>query len=83
MTYGHSLKYSRFTLLGCKDIGIRKFEFLSKTQILYIENENYFQPIFIERIMFFMLSREDRKIEDLKTFYSKGFLLQNCCENTL
>ena len=25
----------RSTTLGCKDIGIRKFEFVAKTQILY------------------------------------------------
>ena len=31
----HSLKYLRSTALGCKDIGIRKSEFVAKTQILY------------------------------------------------
>ena len=25
------MKYQRFTTTGCKDIGIRKFEFLAKT----------------------------------------------------
>ena len=30
-----SFKYQRFTPSGCKDIGIRKFEFVSKTQFLY------------------------------------------------
>ena len=30
-----SLKYQSFTTLGCKDIGIRKFEFGAKTQFLY------------------------------------------------
>ena len=29
-----SLKYQRFTPLGCKDIGIRIFEFVAKTQFL-------------------------------------------------
>ena len=29
-----SLKYQRFTPLSCKDIGIRIFEFVAKTQIL-------------------------------------------------
>ena len=29
-----SLKYQRFTLSGCRDIGIRKFEFVAKTQFL-------------------------------------------------
>ena len=29
------LKYQRFTLSGCRDIGIRKFEFVAKTQFLY------------------------------------------------
>ena len=28
----HSLKYLRFTTLGCKDKGIRKSEFVTKTQ---------------------------------------------------
>ena len=27
-----SLKYQRFTLSGCKEIGIRKFEFEAKAQ---------------------------------------------------
>ena len=30
-----SLKYKRFTPLSCTDIGIRKFEFVAKTQFLY------------------------------------------------
>ena len=30
----HSLKYQRFTTLGCKDKGIRISEFVAKTQIL-------------------------------------------------
>ena len=30
-----SLKYRRFTPSGCKDIEIRKFEFVAKTQFLY------------------------------------------------
>ena len=29
-----SLKYQRFTPLGLKDIGIRKFDFVAKTQLL-------------------------------------------------
>ena len=29
-----SLKYQRFTSLDCKDIGIRQFEFVTKTQLL-------------------------------------------------
>ena len=31
----HSLKYLRSTVLGCRDIGIRKSEFVSKTQFHY------------------------------------------------
>jgi len=31
----HSLKYLRSTTLGCRDIGIIKLEFVSKTQLLY------------------------------------------------
>ena len=30
-----SFKYKRFTPSGCEDIGIRKFEFVAKTQFLY------------------------------------------------
>ena len=33
-----SLKYQRPTPFGCKDIGIRKFEFVAKTQFLYPRN---------------------------------------------
>jgi len=35
-----SLKYQRFTRSGCEDIGIRKFEFVAKTQFLFIKIEN-------------------------------------------
>ena len=39
-----NLKYQRFTSLGCIEIGIRKFEFVSKTQFLstiyYYQNFN-------------------------------------------
>ena len=30
-----SLKYQGFSPSGCQDIGIRKFEFVAKTQFLY------------------------------------------------
>ena len=30
-----SLKYQRFAPSGCKDIGIRRFEFVAKTQFLH------------------------------------------------
>ena len=33
-----SLKYQRFTPAGCKEIGIRKFEFVAKTQFLCGKN---------------------------------------------
>ena len=33
-----SLKYHRFTASGCKDIEIRKFEFVAKTQFLWIKS---------------------------------------------
>jgi len=32
----HSLKYLRSPTLKCKDIGIRKSEFVTKTQFLYV-----------------------------------------------
>ena len=32
-----SLKYHKFTSSGCKDIGIRKFEFVAKTQFLTVK----------------------------------------------
>ena len=34
---GSSLKYQRFASSGCKDIGIRQFEFVAKTQFLYTD----------------------------------------------
>ena len=38
MTFGRSnnlsLKYQSFTPLGCKDIGLRTFKFVAKTQFL-------------------------------------------------
>ena len=39
-----SLKYQRFTTLGSKDIGIRKSEFVAKTQFLSKENLTYVNP---------------------------------------
>ena len=47
-----NLKYQRFTPSGCKDIGIRKFEFLAQTQFPlrysvqspYAPSEVYLQP---------------------------------------
>ena len=33
-----SLKYQRFPISGCIDIGIRKFEFVAKTQFLWSIN---------------------------------------------
>ena len=38
-----SLKYQRFTPSGCKDIRIRKFKFVAKTQFLW-ENINFVPP---------------------------------------
>ena len=32
------LNYQSFTTLGCKDVGVRKFEFVVKTQFLYVVN---------------------------------------------
>ena len=32
-----SLKYLRYSTLGCQDIGIRIFEFVAKTQFLCVE----------------------------------------------
>ena len=39
-----SLKYQRFTTLGSKDRGIRKSEFVAKTQFLY-EFLNFYDSI--------------------------------------
>ena len=44
-----SLKYQRPTPSGCKDIGIRKFEFVAKTQFLcafFLNNKNRHYFIF-------------------------------------
>ena len=37
-----SLKYQRFTPSGCRNIGIRQFEFVAKTQFLYMVNIDSF-----------------------------------------
>ena len=39
-----SLKYQRFMTLGSKDIGIRKSEFVAKTQFLCGEKWNWLRP---------------------------------------
>ena len=36
------LKYQKFTSLGCKDKGIRKFELVGKTQFLYFKDKTTF-----------------------------------------
>ena len=43
------LKYQRFTWSGFKDIGIRKFNFVAKTQFLSQKYENYNFKIFLSR----------------------------------
>ena len=54
------MKYQRFAQSGCKDIGIRRFEFVAKTQLLYV----YTLPsLFID---WYSLSRYD-----LKTLFKK------------
>ena len=37
-----SFKYQKFTSLGCKDKGIRKFELVGKTQFLYFKDKTTF-----------------------------------------
>ena len=41
----HSLKYQRYTTFGCKDIEIRKFEFVAKTQFLFFKTISITQKI--------------------------------------
>ena len=52
-----SLKYQRFTPLVCIDIGIRKFEFVSKTQFLSTKNRKksllYIKKLFIQKFMIY------------------------------
>ena len=36
-----SLKYQRLETSGCKNIGVRKFEFVAKTQFLYGDIKHY------------------------------------------
>ena len=49
-------KYIRFTSSGCKDIGIRKLEFVTKTQFLWSSLEtgliNYRKPCTAEHLCF-------------------------------
>ena len=35
-SYNIIMKYQRFTSSGCKEIGTKKFEFVAKTQFLYL-----------------------------------------------
>ena len=37
-----SLKHQRFTPSGCQDIGIQKFEFVAKTQLLWMKKGMFF-----------------------------------------
>ena len=39
----HSLKYLMFEILSWEDIGIRKSEFVAKTQFLYISSDPLFK----------------------------------------
>jgi len=55
-----SLKYQRFMTLGCKDLGIRKSEFVAKTQFLFW----YFTP-FSKYTM-----RENKTYKHLDKFFS-------------
>ena len=43
-SYNLSLKYYRFIISGCKDIGISKFEFVAKTQFLSGKNRTFNFP---------------------------------------
>ena len=43
------MNYQRFTLSGCKDMGIRKFKFVAKTQFLYRKQVGLKTYICIER----------------------------------
>ena len=48
-SYNVSLKYQRSTSSGCKDIGITKIEFVTKTQFLCINVQDwvvYTNPLF-------------------------------------
>ena len=67
-----SLKYQRFTPSGCKDIGIIKFEFVAKTQVLLDRNTNYL-PLVRCKNRFDSLTAvylSSKKIVDLKTVKS-------------
>ena len=49
-----NLKYQRFTSSGCRDIGIRKLEFVAKTQFLSLNI--YFLQFIILRIFINMIN---------------------------
>ena len=52
----YSLKNERSTILGCKDIGIRKFEYVAETQILYVTYRVTFQLLdFIFQLQYFFI----------------------------
>ena len=56
-----SLKYQRFKQSGCKDIGIRKFEFMAKTQFLYFQ--------VTDKTICFISSSSKYKITSMSSFY--------------
>ena len=48
------MKYQRFTPSGCIDIGIRKFDFVVKTQFFYVERTIFELRLeFKQRLKFF------------------------------
>ena len=65
----HSVKYLRYTTLGCKDTGIRTWEFVAKTQFLKygIMNEidkciNDSVAVLYFKISCFLISKQQQKL---------------------
>ena len=73
----HSLKHLWFTRLDCKDIRIRKSEFVAKTQFLYQKFKKYFWSSLLRNSSL----RELRlKIFEIEFFYEIYFTLTRVFE---
>ena len=68
------MKHERFTPTGCRDIGIRKFEFVAKTQILWSQVD--YDPSYQANKGFLLKQTSLSDIKQLKIeFFKKIYIL--------
>ena len=73
-----SLKYLRFKLSGCKDVGIRKFEFVAKTLFPYVKIIKFKKSFSFKHNSFketFTLRDENIIIMDARTRRAKKLVI--------